>query len=128
VGFVAFVTMVANVVLFPPGPNDDDFPPVLILMTSVMSYVAALVAGVVLVPFPRWVTGPRFPFVRRRYAVMAALPLLWLVVPGLPWVQRVVLFAACETVIAACAAVRRPEGLVRRLRPGGTTGLASGLS
>src|SRR5687767_7585620 len=79
VGFTAFVAMVAAVVLNPPGPTDDDFTPMLILMTSVMIYVAALGAGVVLVPFRRWVIGPRFPFVRPGYAVIAAVPLLCLV-------------------------------------------------
>lgn len=105
VGFTAFAGMVAAVVLNPPGPNDDDFPPMLILATSVMIYVAALVVGVVLVPFRRWVIGPRFPFVRLGYALLAAVPLLWLAAPGMPWAQRILLFVAWEIFFAAGAAV-----------------------
>ena len=54
----------------------------------------------VVVPFRRLFVGPRFPFARRGYLVLAALPLIVLVLPGLLWVHRLVLIAGAELFLA----------------------------
>ena len=91
--FGSSVSLAVFVLLAPPslrrlidpgsGEGDgDDAPPMLVLMLSVFVYVGALILGLVVVPFRRLVIGPRAPFVRRGYLVVAAVPLMGLASPG----------------------------------------------
>ena len=105
VGVTAFVAMSTSILVSPPGPGEDDFPPLMVVFTSVGVYVAALAVGVVLAPFRRWFVGRRFSFMRPGYLALAALPLVWLAVPGISWPQKGYMVVACEVFMIAAAMV-----------------------
>ena len=100
VSITAFSAMSASAILFPPGPGEDDFPPLLIVATSMITFLAALFVGLAAAPFRRLFIGPKFPFARRGYVLAALAPLLWFAVPVLGWTQRAFLFGACEIAMA----------------------------
>ncbi|TAJ70691.1 MAG: hypothetical protein EPO51_16510 [Phenylobacterium sp.] len=106
VSLAAFLMMVTSAALTPLDPDSTaDAPPAFLLLAAVFIYFAALAAGLFLVPFRRLIVGPRFPFARRGYGLVAALPLAALALVELTWGQRLVIVGGLEIFLAVSALI-----------------------
>lgn len=105
VGWAVFALAGTSVALSSPEVvGISDFPPIMVWLLSLSAHLGGLVIGAVVVPFRRFVVGPRFPFVRRGYALVALIPLLFLLMPA-SWIQRIYVALAFEVLFALIAVI-----------------------
>lgn len=91
--------------LIEPSGEIDDAPPMLVAMLCVFIYFAALVVGLVAVPFRHWFVAPRFPYLRPGYLAVACLPLVAWFFPEATAASRAVLFVGLEIYLLLSAAL-----------------------
>lgn len=63
----------------------DDMPPVMAIVLAVRSWSFSLLLGLVVAAFGPAVAGPRFPFLRWGYLLVAVIPVAYAAVSGDGW-------------------------------------------
>ena len=72
------------------GEWEADMPPAIVAVLTVGAFALTFVLGGLAVPFRPLVVGPRFPFVRWGYVVIALLPVAYMAAAEGAWYAKVV--------------------------------------